>query len=47
MGLALFLDLSGTLPSGSELGSGSGSDISTGSDVLSLKEVEREAECAV
>ena len=44
MGLALFLDLTVTLPSG--WGSGSGSDIGTGSNVLSPEEVEREAECA-
>ena len=44
MGSALFLDLTVTLPSGS--GSRSRSDIGTGSDVPSLEEVEREAECA-
>ena len=43
MGLALFLDLAGTLPTGSGSGSGSGSDIG---DVPSPEEVERETECA-
>ena len=46
MGSALFLDLTLTFPSGSWLGPGLGSDIGAGSNVLSLEEVEREAECA-